>query len=100
MVIVLPATAAAEAADAAAKKRAEKDLKRTLENIKNLMLGMVGVVAAICLIYVGFLYMKAGDTPEARLNAKRHLQSVLFGLLICLLASTIVSVVSGCVVGS
>jgi len=77
---------------------ATQNLKTTLENIKNLLLGFVGIVAAIALIFVGLKYMKPTSSAEERSDARTHLQNVLTGLLLCLMAGTLVAVLTECVV--
>ncbi len=53
------------------------------------VLGVMGILLTILVIYAGFLYMKAGGDPKKTDQAKSYLKNAIIGLVIALSAFTI-----------
>lgn len=61
-----------------------------LNNIKNYLLGFVGALAVLMIIYGGFQYITAaGNTAKAE-SAKKTLTYSIFGLLFILFAQVVI----------
>ncbi len=69
------------------------DLKDTVINIINWVLGLLGIVAVIMVLYGGFQWLTAGGSEDKVASAKKILQSAVIGLIIILLAWAIVNYV-------
>lgn len=69
------------------------DLKDTVTNIINWVLGLLGIVAVIMILYGGFIWLTAGGNDEKVENAKKILGSAVIGLVIVILAWAIVNFV-------
>ncbi|MCK4919009.1 MAG: TrbC/VirB2 family protein [Candidatus Pacebacteria bacterium] len=70
-----------------------EDINPTLVNMANWLLGFVGLIAVLMVIYGGFLYLtSAGDDTRAE-NGKKTISYALIGLVIAGFAYAIVKVV-------
>lgn len=69
------------------------DLKATVTNIINWVLGLLGIVAVVMILYGGFVWLTAGGSEEKVGNAKKILGSAVIGLVIVILAWAIVNFV-------
>jgi hypothetical protein len=69
------------------------DLKTIIGRIIKILLGFLGVLAVLLVMYGGFLYMTAGGSEEKVTKAKQVLISAFIGLVIILSAYAIVAFV-------
>ena len=65
------------------------DIKTTAENIVNVVLGSLGLITVILIIYGGVVWMTAGGNEEKISKAKKIITSAIIGLVIILLAWSI-----------
>lgn len=61
--------------------------------VMNIILGLVGILAAIYLIYSGIRWIRAGGSEEIVKEAKNGVRSALYGLLVVFSAFVIVNFV-------
>lgn len=66
------------------------DLKTTVVNIIQWVLGLLGLIAVIMILYGGFVWMTAGGNEEKVASAKKVISAAVIGLIIVLLAWAIV----------
>lgn len=71
----------------------EGGLKGTVIRIIQWVLGFLGLVAVILIIYGGFIWMTAAGNEERVMQAKKTLTSAVTGLVIVLLAWALVTFV-------
>lgn len=76
------------------------DLKATVINIVNYVLGALGLIAVIVILYGGFLWLVSRGNAQQVEKAKRVLRSAVIGLVIVLLAWAIVQFVVGAISNS
>ena len=67
------------------------DLKTTVVNVIKLVLGLLGLIAVIMVIYGGFLWMTAGGNEDNVDKGKKVISAAVIGLIIVLLAWAIVT---------
>lgn len=71
----------------------EADLESTIGNIINVVLGFLGIVAVVIVLFGGFKWMTAGGNDEKVAEAKKLLVAGVIGLAIILSAYAITSFV-------
>ncbi len=71
----------------------EFDLIQGIVNVINWVLGFLGLIAVILVLYAGFLWMTAGGSQDKVQKAKKILVNALIGLVIILSALAIVNFV-------
>lgn len=71
------------------------DLKTTVVNIINWVLGLLGIIAVVMILYGGFVWLTASGNEENVTKAKNVLSAAIIGLVIILLAWAIVNYVLG-----
>lgn len=71
------------------------DLRTTVTNIINWVLGLLGIIAVIMILYGGFIWLTAAGNEENVTKAKNILSAAIIGLVIILLAWAIVNYVLG-----
>ena len=71
------------------------DLEATVVNVVQWVLGFMGLIAVIFILYGGFMWMTAGGNEEKVAKAKKVLTAAVIGLVIVLLAWAIVIFVVG-----
>lgn len=71
------------------------DLKDTVINIINWVLGLLGIVAVIMILWGGFTWLTAAGSEEKVEKAKEVISAAVIGLVIILLAWAIVNYVLG-----
>ena len=71
------------------------DLKTTVMNIITYVLGLLGLIAVIMILYGGFTWMTAGGNEDKVDTAKQIISSAAVGLVIILIAWAIVTFVIG-----
>ena len=65
------------------------DLSTTVANIISTMLGLIGIILVIVIIYAGFLWMTAGGNPEQVKKGQAWLKNGVIGVVIILMAYAI-----------
>ncbi len=68
----------------------DADLKETVINILNWLLGIMALVAVVMIIIGGFTWLTAGGNEEKVDKAKKIISAAVIGLIIVLLAWAIV----------
>jgi cytochrome bd-type quinol oxidase subunit 2 len=68
----------------------DADLKKTVLNILNLVLGLLTLVAVIMIIIGGFTWLTASGNEEKVDRAKKIISAAVIGLIIVLLAWAVV----------
>lgn len=71
------------------------DLKQSVLNIINWVLGLLGIIAVIMILVGGFQWMTASGNEEKVEKAKKVISAAIVGLIIILLAWAIVNFVIG-----
>ena len=71
------------------------DLKQTVMNIITYVLGLLGLIAVIMILYGGFTWMTAGGNEDKIDTAKQIISAAAVGLVIILIAWAIVTFVVG-----
>jgi cysteine-rich repeat protein len=77
--------------DAAGTGLAQNDLQVSIVNIVRIILGFLGIVAVIIILYGGFIWMTAGGDANKIVRAKQILISAVVGLIIILSSFVIAS---------
>lgn len=67
----------------------------TVANIINILLGFLGVIAVVIILYAGFRWMTAAGNEEAIGQAKKMMGAAVIGLVIVLTAYAIAAFVVG-----
>lgn len=66
-----------------------QDIKQTIENIVQIVLGFIGIIFIVLLIYAGWLWMTSGGSADKIDRAKKIIISSVIGLLLTLSAYAI-----------
>ena len=69
------------------------DLKQTILNIITFVLGLLGLIAVIMILYGGFIWLTAGGNEDKVGSAKKIISAAIIGLIVILLAWAIVNFV-------
>ncbi|MFA6588432.1 MAG: pilin [Patescibacteria group bacterium] len=69
------------------------DLKQTILNVVSFVLGLLGLIAVVMILYGGFIWLTAGGNEDKVGSAKKIISSAIIGLIIVLLAWAIVNFV-------
>ncbi|MFA6588298.1 MAG: pilin [Patescibacteria group bacterium] len=69
------------------------DLKQAVLNVITFVLGLLGLIAVVFILYAGFIWMTAGGNEDKVDKAKQIISSASVGLVIVLLAWAIVNFV-------
>lgn len=77
----------------ATAKTGDAGVYAKLAAIMNIILGLVGILAAIYLIYSGIKWMRAGGNEETIKEAKAGIRSAIIGLLVVFSGFVIVNFV-------
>ena len=67
------------------------DLPTLVGNLINVVLGTMGIVFVVLIIYAGILYLQAGSNPENAKKAKSLIINATIGLIIIVAAYAIAS---------
>lgn len=67
------------------------DVLRVIININNFLIGLLGVLVLVMIIYSGFTFLISGGNPETVKKAKGILTGAIIGLIIALAAWLIVN---------
>jgi len=76
-----------------------QDIRVTIMNIVRVILGFVGIIAILIIIYAGYLWMTSAGNPEQIDKAKKTLRNAAIGLVIIFSAFSIVSFIIGMLEG-
>ena len=71
------------------------DLKQTVINVISFVLGLLGLIAVIMILYGGFIWLTAGGNEDKVDSAKKIISSAAIGLVVILVAWAIVNFVVG-----
>jgi hypothetical protein len=71
------------------------DLRQTVMNIITYVLGLLGLIAVVMILYGGFIWMTAGGNEDKVDTAKQIISSAAIGLVIILISWAIVTFVVG-----
>lgn len=63
-----------------------KDPREIVANIIQILLGFLGTIAVVLIIYAGFLWMTAGGKPDNTKKAKDIMSAAVTGLVIILIS--------------
>lgn len=64
----------------------QKDPREIVANIIKILLGFLGTIAVVLIIYAGFLWMTAGGKPDNIKKAKDIMSAAIVGLVIILIS--------------
>lgn len=73
-------------------------LEELVAKIANLFVFISGVIAFFYLIYVGILYITAGDSPDRAKKAQQGLINIIIGIIIIMLSYVIIRTVGNIIV--
>lgn len=82
------------------QKQGQVDIYARLANYLNVLLGLVGIVASIYIIYAGIKWIRAGGNDEEVKAAKDTIRSAIYGLLVVFGSYAIVNFVILKLIGS
>src|SRR3989344_3850517 len=68
-----------------------QDLKTTIENIVRIVLGFIGIIFLLLLLYAGVIWMTSGGEEDKINRAKKIIAAAVIGLLVTLSAYAIAS---------
>lgn len=71
------------------------DLESTVVKIVQWVLGFLGLIAVIMILYGGFMWMTAGGNEDKVATAKKIITAAVIGLIVVLLAWAVVIFVVG-----
>ncbi|MFA6322752.1 MAG: pilin [Candidatus Buchananbacteria bacterium] len=77
-----------------------QDIRVTVMNIVRVLLGFLGIIALVLVIYAGYLWMSSVGNEEKITQAKAILRNAAIGLVIIFSAFAIVSFIIGMLTGS
>lgn len=78
----------------------QADLKTTIVNIIRILLGFLGLVAVIFILYGGYVYLTAGGNEEKVTKARKILINATIGLVIILSAFAITTFIFNSITGA
>ncbi len=96
VLVVLVCTAGPAAAQVAPVPIASS-LDQVLDNLRNWLVGILGVLATLCLTFAGVRYVIASGDPGEIEKAKGALRAACIGYLLAMLAPLIVAVLKSVV---
>jgi Type IV secretion system pilin len=71
----------------------ETDPRQMVAQVINILLGFLGIIAVVLILYAGFLWMTAGGSDENIKKAKNILSAAVIGLIIILMSYGIANMV-------
>lgn len=72
----------------------EADVVRFVNSVADWLLGILGLLAVLALLYSGFLFMTGGASDERQKQAKSWLKWGIVGIIIVVLSKAMVSLVA------
>lgn len=76
------------------------DMPTIIGNVIKVVLGLVGIIMVIIVVYAGYLWMTAGGESDQVKKAKDWMLNATIGILICLVAYTLSTFVVGKIIES
>ena len=98
-VLVVLVFTAGPAAAAAPPVQIATSLDEVLNNLRNWMVGILGLVATVCLTVAGARYVIASGDPAEIEKAKSALRAACVGYVLAMLAPVVVAVLKSFVAG-
>jgi len=93
---ILPASTLAALGDGGlVENTRDESLKAFLQSIQKWLLGIVGGLAVLFIVYGGFLYVTSGGNKERIETAKKTLTYAVLGLLLVVTAGIILEILTG-----
>jgi hypothetical protein len=92
---LVPANVFAALGEGALGENTSGSVNAFLQSIQNWLLGLVGGLAILFIVYGGFLYMTSGGNKERVETAKKTLTYAIGGLLLVILAGVIFEILTG-----
>lgn len=68
----------------------QQELVTTLTNVRNLLIALGSIVAAIGYIITAYMWMTSTGNPEQRSKARRYFMDVTFGIFLLFISSFLV----------
>lgn len=81
-------------ADVGTPTNVQTDLESAIMGITNYILGFIGLVAILVIIYGGLMYLTAAGNDDTTAKARKTISSGIIGLVICGLAYAMVQIVA------
>ncbi|MBI4778983.1 hypothetical protein HY797_00840 [Candidatus Falkowbacteria bacterium] len=79
---------------------APRDIRMTVVDIIKIVLGFLGIIVVIIILYAGFKWMTAGGNEENVTEAKKMLTNGIIGLIIILSAYALATFIISYMVGA
>ena len=96
--VVLMATLVATSGVVAATATPQQELTNTLTNVRNLLVALGTIVAAIGYIVTAYMWMTSTGNPETRSKARKYFMDVTFGIFLLFISSFLVQLAQSLVV--
>ncbi len=96
--LLLVATVTAASGMAAAAASPQEELTNTLANVRNLLVALGTIVAAIGYILTAYMWMTSTGNPETRSKARKYFMDVTFGIFLLFISSFLVQLAQSLVV--
>lgn len=94
-VALLPTSVFAALGDGKLGENDSSSLSQFLVSIQNWLLGLVGALSVLFIVYGGFLYITSAGNKDRIETAKRTLTYAIAGLIIVVLAGFILQIITG-----
>lgn len=95
VVSLFPSVAMAGLGDKRLGENQNESVSEFLGSIQGWLLGLVGGLAVLFIVYGGFLYMTSGGNKERIETAKKTLTYAILGLILVVLSGLILQIISG-----
>jgi len=92
---LLPACTLAALGDGSLTENKDTSFGAFLLRIQNWLLGTVGALALLFIVYGGFLYVTSSGNKERIETAKKTLTYAILGLVLVVLAGLILNIITG-----
>ena len=73
-------------------------LEELVARIANLFVFISGIIAFFYLVYVGILYITAGDNPDRAKKAQQGLVNIIIGIVIIMLSYVIIRTIGNIII--
>jgi len=95
LLFLMPVSIFAALGDGNLTENKDISLVAFLSRIQNWLLGFVGALAILFIVYGGFLYVTSSGNKERVEMAKKTLTYAILGLILVVLAGTILNIITG-----